>query len=160
MKDASGFYPQRAQPNQPTDCSLDSCLTSVGGSQRDQETEFRWCKDLKESRNFLSPTISDSKKSFDVEVHASDLSMSVGVQGGNWNSNSSYTGKVFKERHADVNFLDQTTKQTDSIKPENEDVIKGFQLSCFAPKLDLNVREENHVATKCKQFDLNGFSWC
>lgn len=160
MKDVSGFCPQQTQSNQPTDCSLDSCLTSIGGSQRDQETEFRWCKDLKENRKSLSPIVNDSKKAFDVEVHASDLSMSVGVQGGNWNGNSSYTDKVFKKRNADVNFLDQTAKRRDSIKPENENIFEGFQLSCFAPKLDLNIHDENDAASRCKQFDLNGFSWC
>lgn len=140
-KDVSGFGLQQQLSNQPADCSLDSCLTSLGGPQRDED---RWCKDMKENtRKFVSPIVNDSIKAFDDEqVHASDFSMSVGVRGGN--SSSSYT------------------KRTDTIKPEDDhdDNIHEFQLSCFAPKLDLNIHEENHGASRSKQFDLNGFTWC
>lgn len=171
MKDVSGFCPQQKQTNQPIDFSLDGCLTSCGGFQRDQElhnnrmgliplaskidndtllqqTELRWCKDLKESR----------KKELDVKLHASDLSMSVGVQGEKLNGNRSYTEEEFRKRDTDVNFLNQNTKRTDSVKPENEEIAQGFQLSCFAPNLDLNIHENNDPASRRKQFDLKGFN--
>ncbi|XP_028773219.1 myb-related protein 2-like isoform X2 [Neltuma alba] len=39
LKELQGFYPQQTQNNQPTDCSMDSCLTSCDGSQKEQEIQ-------------------------------------------------------------------------------------------------------------------------
>lgn len=37
LKELQSLCPQQTQATQPTDCSMDSCLTSCEGSQRDQE---------------------------------------------------------------------------------------------------------------------------
>ncbi|KAF5749188.1 putative transcription factor [Tripterygium wilfordii] len=87
-----GLCPQPAQTTQPTDCSVDSCLTSCDRSQKDQEThhngmglrpynggilfehkeitegpmlpqaELKWCEDLKENKMFLSPMSNDTER--------------------------------------------------------------------------------------------------
>lgn len=42
LKELQGLcHPQQTQANQPNDCSMDSCLTSCEGSQRDQEIHNR-----------------------------------------------------------------------------------------------------------------------
>ncbi|XP_010257718.1 PREDICTED: myb-related protein 2-like isoform X2 [Nelumbo nucifera] len=37
LKELQDLHPQKTQTTQPTDCSMDSCLTSCEGSQKDQE---------------------------------------------------------------------------------------------------------------------------
>ncbi|KAA8519057.1 hypothetical protein F0562_016169 [Nyssa sinensis] len=179
LKELSGLCPQQTQTTQPTDCSIDSCLTSCEGSQRDQEmhnsgmglrhfnctaplepkdmdSDFRWCEDVKENRKYLLSMARDTETLFPVEINSSELSMSIGLQGGKGNTNN-YTEGRFRGKDKDVNFFDQTTNRIDSIQHENEKLSQGYKLPFFAPKLDLNSRDENDPASSCKQFDLNWF---
>ncbi|KAK9291059.1 hypothetical protein L1049_009244 [Liquidambar formosana] len=91
-KELQSLCPQQTQTTQPTDCSMDSCLTSCEGSQREQEihnagmglrpyngsasfeakeiveepnvqqTELKWRDDLKEKRMFLSSMGKDTER--------------------------------------------------------------------------------------------------
>uniref|UniRef100_A0A5B7C579 HTH myb-type domain-containing protein n=1 Tax=Davidia involucrata TaxID=16924 RepID=A0A5B7C579_DAVIN len=181
LKELSGLCPQQTQTTQPTDCSIDSCLTSCEGSQRNQEihnsemglrpfnctaplepkdmdSELRWCEDVKENRNYLSSMAKDTERPFHLEINSSELSISIGLQGEKGNT-SSYSEGRFRGNDMDVNFLDKTTNRISSIRPENEKLSQGYKLPYFAPKLDLNSHDENDAASSCKQFDLNGFSW-
>ncbi|PSS21090.1 Myb-related protein [Actinidia chinensis var. chinensis] len=191
MKELSGgLCPQQRQASQPTDCSMDSCLTFCEGSQRDQDmhkngmgliafnsdapfwpkevnneprpqqSELRFCEDLKENRKFLSLMGKNTERAFPIEVNSDDLSMGVGLQGGNGtSSSSSYLERRFRGMDEDLNFREQMTSRTDSIQQEDEKMSRGYKLPYFAPKLDLNARDENDAASNCKQIDLNGFSW-
>ncbi|KAM7500326.1 hypothetical protein LguiA_024740 [Lonicera macranthoides] len=154
INELSGLCPIQNQTIQPTDCSIESCLTEA--SQRDHQ--------INNSNIGLTPfnELKDKRKAFTMEMNSSDLSMSIGIQGGKWNGNNSNrdSEERFRGRNEDINFLDQTMKRTDSVKPENEDLAQAYELSYFAPKLDLNSHDENGAASRCKQFDLNGFSWC
>lgn len=171
LKELQGFCPQQPQANQPTDCSMDSCLTSCEGSQKDQEihnggvrlrpyhgtptlerkeiveepmlqqTELKWRKDLKESK-FLS--------SIGKDRGPGELSIGSG----------SFPEGRFKASNEDEHFQDQTNKKPEGAKLENENLLPEYRLPCFSTKLDLNAHDhENDVASGCKQFDLNGFSW-
>lgn len=171
LKELQGFCPQQPQANQPTDCSMDSCLTSCEGSQKDQEihnggvrlrpyhgtpalepkeiveepmlqqTELKWRKDLKESK-FLS--------SMGKDRGHGELSIGSG----------SFPDGRFKASNEDEHFQDQTNKKPEGAKLENENLLQEYRLPCFSTKLDLNTHDhENDVASGCKQFDLNGFSW-
>lgn len=161
LKELQGLCPQ-----QPTDCSMDSCLTSCEGSLKEQEihnsgiglrpynpsgtmmlepkeTELKWGEALKPSNNKEMMLFATERSP------GGELSMSVGLQSekGNGNSNS-------------TSFLDQNNKRTDSIKMENEKHSPSYRIPYFAStKLDLNSHDENDGASNCKQFDLNGFSW-
>lgn len=154
INEFSGLCPIQNQTIQPADCSIESCLTEA--SQRDHH--------INNSNIGLTPfnDLKDKRKAFTMEMNSSDLSMSIGIQGGKWNGNNSNrdSEERFRGRNEDINFLDQTMKRTDSVKPENEDLAQAYELSYFAPKLDLNSHDENGAASRCKQFDLNGFSWC
>ncbi|XP_024984097.1 myb-related protein 2-like [Cynara cardunculus var. scolymus] len=162
MKDVSN------RSNQPTDCSIDSCLTYGEGQQMDQEMmglnflngssnaplkskkvedepENIWCEEMKRNKKFLS---------------SSDLSMSVGLESSEWNTDRSYSEQRFTCRDEDAIFMDQVTRnKTEPIKPENMDITQKFQLPYFEKKLDLNAHDENDAASSRKQFDLNGLSW-
>ncbi|XP_031103444.1 myb-related protein 1-like isoform X1 [Ipomoea triloba] len=181
IKELPGFCQQQAQATQPTDCSLDSCLTSSEGSLRDHEmrnsqmglrslnfgahmestdlynetrlkqTEFRWCDDIWENRKYLSK--------MDEETKNNGLSVSTGLQGGKWNGNSNYSDRRFTGTDADVKLFAQAVDRSDTSKPEKQKTSQEYKLPYFGPKLDLNTDDKTDVASSCKQLDLNGFSW-
>lgn len=103
----------------------------------------------------MSPIGQDTDKAYEMQLHASDLSMRVGVQGGNWNSNGrDVQEKMDRDIDANLSYL-----RTHSVKQEDKKSRQGFQISHSAPKLDLNIHDDSDAASNCKQFDLNGFSW-
>ncbi|KAE8684157.1 Myb family transcription factor APL [Hibiscus syriacus] len=150
LKDLQGLCPQQGitQGTPPTDCSMDSCLTSCDGSQKEQEMHNNGICLRRYNSNSLPEDQSlpqNKLKSFNnikigneaerrmffADKSASDLSMSVGLQG---------------------------EKGHPSNNRRNED-RESLTLPYFATKLDLNVHEDNAAASSCKQFDLNGLSW-
>ncbi|CAK9188136.1 unnamed protein product [Ilex paraguariensis] len=170
MHELSSLCPQQTHRAQPTDCSVDSCLTYCEGSLRDQEmhnnlmlkpltrsapiepkdignelrlqqADFRCPEDMKENHKCGSTMAGDREKEFAMKTNSSNLSMSIGFQGGTWNANSSYP-------------------EGSLAKLENEKMSsQRYKVPYFGPKLDLNAHVENDAALSCKQFDLNGFSW-
>lgn len=110
VKELPGFALQQSQMPQPTDCSMDSCLTSCEGSLRDQEMQHN-------TQMMIKPL---------------NLSMSIGLQGERWNS-----------KH---------------ILQEKQMSSEEYKLPFFAHKLDLNIDDSADAASRCNQFDLNGFS--
>lgn len=131
------------------DGSVDSCLTSCDGTMRDQElyqnpiglkyinftapTEPRNRIDNKESAKYLA------ENTFVTETNLHSLSMSIGLQGGEW----SWKGG----------------DQNDSTKAERRKSSPDLELPLLSTRFDLNTDDENSVASRCKQLDLNGFSW-
>ncbi|KDP20269.1 hypothetical protein JCGZ_06855 [Jatropha curcas] len=187
LKELQGLCPQQTQTTPPTDCSVDSCLTSCEGSQKEQEihntgmglrpyngsalleskdmaeehmlhqTELKWGED---NKMFLSPMGNNAERRiFSSERSSSDLSMRVGLQGESRNPCSGFSEGRYKERNDDDKFPDQTKKTADSVKLQNENISPGYRLPYFATKLDLNTHDEIDAASTCKQLDLNGFSW-
>ncbi|XP_058078184.1 myb-related protein 2-like isoform X2 [Magnolia sinica] len=173
MKEMPGFCTQQTQTNQIADCSMDSCLTSCEGSQKEQEMHnvgmrFRafhgnapviakgngedsmpdtgeiepvWSEDPNDRKMFSSEGMI-----FPVKRNSSDLSMSIRVQGAKGSENT-ISEAILHERHAEEHSLG------------NGNPSKGFRLSYLTGQLDLNAHDENDVASSCKEFDLNGFSW-
>ncbi|TYH46082.1 hypothetical protein ES332_D11G311000v1 [Gossypium tomentosum] len=168
LKDLQGLCPQQGQTQAtpPTDCSMDSCLTSCDGSQKEQEihnngiflrtynsTSFMEQRDHVPKDRLVPQTelkpFTDMKLGNDAERRmffadrsTSDLSMSVGLQGEK--GHGSFSEGKFNSRNEDQEgFKLQTVNR----------------LPYFATKLDLNVHEEVDAASSCKQFDLNGLSW-
>ena len=96
-------------------------------------SDLRWCEQVKK-KNFLTPLGKNAeRRSYDVERSHSNLSMSIGLEGG-----------------------------TESMKPVTEKVSQDYRLNSYfaAARLDLNAREDQiEAATSSKQLDLNGFSW-
>lgn len=190
MKELSDLCLQQKQKTQPTDCSIDSCLTtSCEGSLRDQElynnlvglkpvnfraptepkdndneirlqkTELRWREDLEDRRKFYTTANENVEKVFLPETNSSNLSMSIGLQGGKWNSSGNYSEERFKGAKADAKFFNQNTDSNDLMKLEKQKTSSEMKLPFFSTKLDLNTDDENDAASSCKQLDLNGFSW-
>ncbi|KAK8542350.1 hypothetical protein V6N13_137076 [Hibiscus sabdariffa] len=158
LKDLQGLCHQKTQPNRPADCSVDSCLTSIEGSQKEHEihnngiclrpynlitkdpwlpqTEMKAFQDIKENKTVQSSTGKIAEKTMffaHKSSSGSDLSMTVGLQGG-------------KSNGFNINSSSSSRNVEDG-------------LHYFATKLDLNVDEENDVALRSKEFDLNGLGW-
>ncbi|OVA03928.1 SANT/Myb domain [Macleaya cordata] len=186
LKELSGLCNQQTQTTHPADCSIDSCLTSCEGSQKDQEmqniamglrpytdntqlgtkekiecrlerTEPLWSEQLNENKMFCSPTGRDTEMMiFPVQRSSTDVSLSIRVQGEKGIC-SGVSDAELKEKKEAANFLDQTNSIRSVIQLENEKKPKGLGLPYPSSKLDLNAQEENDVSN-CRHFDLNGFS--
>ncbi|KAL3839272.1 hypothetical protein ACJIZ3_023863 [Penstemon smallii] len=172
-KEVSDMCMQQIQTTPPTDCSLDSCLTSCEVSLRDQELynrplglkpinlgaviepsdsdKHRWHEE-KERRNLFSleNDNEDKVKAFVKEINPNILSMSVG----------NYPGDMSKETDGDVIFYQNTDRNRDGfMELEKQKTPSESKLPFFSTKLDLNAEDENNDVSSCKQLDLNGFSW-
>ncbi|KAK6126394.1 hypothetical protein DH2020_039844 [Rehmannia glutinosa] len=172
MKELSDLCLQQTQTDQPTNCSTHNGLNSCKGSMRDQErytsslglkplnfraptepranenetrTGLRWHEDLKGCRNYLSDNVENE---FARENGFDNLSMNIGK----WNGNGNHT-------ESDARFSYQNTDNIDLMKPEKQKTTQELKLPFFSTKLDLNIDDEDSVASSCKQLDLNGFSW-
>ncbi|KAK6937529.1 MYB-CC type transcription factor, LHEQLE-containing domain [Dillenia turbinata] len=192
LKDMTSLCPQQIQMTQPADCSIDSCLTSCEGTQKEQEihnggmsmglrprtssgileskdadeeqrlkqSELKWCGDMKDDRKLHSRIVTDTeRKMFPSERFSSDLSMSIGLQGGKEIGKGSYAEESFERRDGDNRFLNQTHNRTVSVQREDGKIFNEHRVTYFPAKLDLNVHDENNATANCKEFDLNGFSW-
>ncbi|PIN16812.1 hypothetical protein CDL12_10543 [Handroanthus impetiginosus] len=189
MKELSDLCLRQTQTTQPTDCSMDSCLTSCEGSMRDQELyhnsiglrpinfgapteprvndnetslqkmELRWHEDPKEGRKNLLMANDNVENTFIKKTNLNGLSMSIGLQGGNWNGKGNYPEERSKGQEADAKLFKQTSDSDDLMKPEKQRRSPELNQPFFSTKLDLNTDDYNDVASSCKQFDLNGFSW-
>ncbi|KAI4378381.1 hypothetical protein MLD38_015868 [Melastoma candidum] len=171
---------QKLQANQLTDCPVDSCLASCEGSQKDQEIHengialrpyscsiflgpkadvgaekinLTWVGKAGFEKRFPSPVIEDEGRSF---LQPSHLSMSIGCGSGDGSPAGGNNRK-----HDDVKILRYRPETIlDSVKLESDHRPPPCNRTCYLKaKLDLNTREENGIASRCKQFDLNGFSW-
>ncbi|KAG5582718.1 hypothetical protein H5410_053345 [Solanum commersonii] len=188
IKELSGFHSQHTQATQPTDRSIDSCLTSRDGSSRDntmhdnqiglrpfdftpsieckdiendtrlQQKELRWCDNLKENRRLFSPMNEGREKAFTRETNCNNLSMSIGFQDEKLNGSMNHSDGNFNGTERDVKLFHQVTNRSESV-PQRHKSSQEYKLSYFEPKLDLNMHDETDAASSCKQFDLNGFSW-
>ncbi|KAI3683641.1 hypothetical protein L1987_84151 [Smallanthus sonchifolius] len=147
----SGVKDGSTHTNQPTDCSIESCLTYGEGQQTEQE--------------MIGLTLLKSKKvDHEPELSASDLSMSVGgLKSSEWNTSRSYAEERFMDRGENVILMDQNQqtnqRNIDSVKEENAEMPQKLQFPYFGQKLDLNAHDGNDAASSSKHFDLNGLSW-
>ncbi|GFQ08205.1 myb family transcription factor apl [Phtheirospermum japonicum] len=157
MKELSDLYLQQKQTtNQPTDCSIDSCLTtSCENPLRDQEL-YNNLTALKpvnfgsnvETGNDIDINV-DNKAFMSSEPSSSNLSMSIGFQGGKFNAIGSYPEERYKG-----------DGRNELMKMEKQKTPSEIKMPNFSTRLDLNMDDENagdHL--NCKQLDLNGFSW-
>ncbi|XP_026399056.1 myb-related protein 2-like isoform X1 [Papaver somniferum] len=184
LKNPLALCHAQGQTTQPTDGSLDSCLTTCEGSHADQDmqnvgmglrpyqqtapltqketrefrleqTEPTWREKITETKMFSSPIESDLESMlFPIKGRTSDLSISTTANG--------KTGKtrisISERRDKDDNFQDQSDDRKISICLDNEKKTDIFFPS-VAEALDLNTQGKNGAVSNCKQFDLNGFSW-
>ncbi|KAK1280495.1 hypothetical protein QJS04_geneDACA015147 [Acorus gramineus] len=181
LKDMSGPYTQKTHANHLGDCSMDSCLTSCEGSQKDhdapnakkglkpypddapmnhtQEEKHESCqqaydKDLNGLKTFSSTRREPEKMIISEQCGSDDLSMSTGVRGDKGRG-SYHPDTSCKETDVRHTLADQwPARQQDQMNQ-----LRGYRATYSMTQLDLNVQDEGDDSAHGKQFDLNGFSW-
>ncbi|KAF9661158.1 hypothetical protein SADUNF_Sadunf19G0038600 [Salix dunnii] len=174
LKDLQGLCPQQTQLTRPNDCSMDSCLTSIEGSQKEQEihnngmglrpynsnalvepkvipgehalqqTELKWGEDLRDNKMFLSSMRNDTERR-NFSAERSCSDLSISV------------GLQGERRQANGCFAEakfKGSREYDSFQD-----MTNKRVPCFATKLDLNSHGQIDAASGCRQLDLNGSSW-
>lgn len=189
LKELQGLCAQQIQTNPPTDCSVDSCLTSCEGSHKDQEIHNNGIglRPYSGGSVLLDPKgITDEPRTEKIEfkwggdlkedrmflsygVKEMERSFPGGLGQGHLSMSIGLEGGLgcsevknkAKEVGGSVNFLERLHSRADSANMDSNQRSCGNQLHYFEAKLDLNAREETDVASSGKQFDLNGngFGW-
>ncbi|KAF8370186.1 hypothetical protein HHK36_031776 [Tetracentron sinense] len=184
LKELPSLCPQQhIQTTQPTDCSMDSCLTSCEGSQKDQEMHnhemgylrpYHGNASLEQKVIGKEPRLEQTEFTWCDDLKENQMFLSstdkdeeriiLAVQRSSSdlyaNVGISFSEGRLKERDEDNNSLGQTNTRTkQAVQKDHEKISKGLRSPCFTAKLDLNTHDENDAASSCKQFDLNGFSW-
>ncbi|KAF7805710.1 myb-related protein 2-like isoform X2 [Senna tora] len=188
LKELQGFCPQQQpQNNQPTDCSMDSCLTSCDGSQKEQETQ--------NGGMGLRPFNGHHSHTFNMERKEAPMTRNSELKWCNDEVKKNTTflnnplGKTTERRSYAVERSpcsnlsmsiglegdtenngssmypperlmmgrESSDSKTDSIKAVEDKVSMSHYYQIV--RLDLNTRQENDAAMSCKNLDLNGFSW-
>ncbi|KAI3723255.1 hypothetical protein L2E82_34717 [Cichorium intybus] len=131
--------------NQPTDGSIDSCLTFCKGPQVDQHMIGLNFLNSTSNRPLKSKKAEDMKRNINF-LSSNYLSMNVGR-----NTSSSYSEQRFT--------MDQVMRRkSEVVKLENPEASQKLHLPSFEKKLHLNAHDENDIASSRKQVDLNGLS--
>ncbi|XP_042411368.1 myb-related protein 2-like [Zingiber officinale] len=141
-------------PSQLADCSVESCLTSSEGSQKDQ--------DMHDAGMGLRTA---------AVVHQEGFSLSMKQFGGRsklehtrhaWCSDPSEQKKtlsMLKDPETENKSLEHPSSKRASVQHDRRKQPDGFGLPCLTTELELKIHEDNGGASGCKQFDLNGFCW-
>ncbi|KAK9170647.1 hypothetical protein Syun_002787 [Stephania yunnanensis] len=160
-------YHQQPQTTQPTDCSIDSCLTSCEGTRRDEETPNTGIglrlyqltpalrsKETREDKRIEQYELEEAEeqnksKSFPTTGGRDGEKMIFPIQK---RSNSLCMSTM-------VNGSNQASSRGYLAQLEIETKPNELRLPSLTSQLDLNAQDENDGGSSYKQFDLNGFSW-
>ncbi|XP_010938143.1 myb-related protein 2 [Elaeis guineensis] len=186
LQEIPGLHTVQAHAAQFADCSVDSCLTSCEGSQKEQErynvcmgtylgnshpclqqfkadtgleqAHLAWHGDLKEQKTFSLSIVRDSEANFfPVQRDSRTLSMNIKAEREKVD-NSTVSDARRKERDGKEAFLKPNSKRPAVLQGKGKE-SNGFGLPTLTTQLDLNAHEQNDDPPNCKEFDLNGLSW-
>ncbi|KAJ6815288.1 myb-related protein 2-like [Iris pallida] len=187
MEETSSLHTLHGHTVQLADCSMDSCLTSCEGSQKDQEIhdtsiglrtyhsnshlytnqigeetraeqyQGTWFGDLNDHKPFSSSMVKESGRIFFPIQNEANV-LSTSITAQIEKESSTSSEARRRERHEEYYFEEPNSKKT-GIKQEQEKESNGFGDPCLTELLDLNVHDDDNASLNCKKFDLNGFSW-
>ncbi|KAM0950627.1 putative transcription factor MYB-HB-like family [Dioscorea sansibarensis] len=174
----------QAQTVKLPDCSLESCLTTVQGSQQDQDinklstglTIYSTSLDGKHrtalmlaqpqtawGRNTNSHIIDPSarggysnKTIFQVKMNSGDLSMSL-TDKGDKDSSNVISGQQQKEIGTEDRYDNQHNCNAPGGQVDKRSQSNEHGMSWLESQLDLNVQDDNDAPSVCKKIDLNGY---
>ncbi|XP_064970685.1 myb-related protein 2-like isoform X3 [Musa acuminata AAA Group] len=169
--------------------SVDSCLTSSEGSQREQDThaaimglrvshqdfplyvkqfgehtrleqtQNAWHGDLSKQKTFTSSILRDSQRA-SFPIQRDLNIIQASVKPQREIRDSGTVPEARKKDRDDEDmFLEHTSSKRAAVKQESRKQSDGFELPCLTTDLELKIHEDTEGASSCKKFDLNGFSW-
>lgn len=188
MENISSLHTLQTHQAQLADCSMDSCLTTCEGSQKDQEihnisiglrtyhgnsplythqitedarldqSQPTWCEDYNDHKTFSSSLLKDQERTA-FSVQRDSSILTMSIAGQREKENSgAVTEPKRRGGDEDVYFEEPDSKRT-AIKQEHGKQCNGFGMSCVTTQLDLNAHDDDDTVQNCKKFDLNGLSW-
>lgn len=186
LEQIPGLHTLQAHAAQFADCSVDSCLTTCEGSQKEQErynvsmgtylgnshpclqqfkaetgleqAQLAWHGDLNEQKTFSPSIVRDSRATF-FPVQRDSRTLSTNIKAERERADISTTPDARrKERDSKDAFLEPNSKRPPVLQERGKE-SNGFGLPSVTTQLDLNTHGENDGPPNCKHFDLNGFSW-
>ncbi|ERM97246.1 hypothetical protein AMTRI_Chr01g126550 [Amborella trichopoda] len=187
LTEAPSLNNQQAQKSHLADCSMDSCLTSCEGPQKDQETQnisiglgyhsnsLLWQKAEREEFRVQRPNHSTGESLKDTKHYSPSperkmhlLTSSFGDTINNvrapgdkgacsTNSDARRKERGFEGACGEPPRKRSVASRTQALDIEQTEVFD--RLSNHTAVLDLNAHDENDASSECKEFDLNGFSW-
>ncbi|MQM19100.1 hypothetical protein Taro_052099, partial [Colocasia esculenta] len=183
QKETPGLQGLPAQKNQFVDCSVDSCLTSSEGTQKDREMHnismslrtyiddlplctsqnglhTTWADSLNGCKMYSSSTMKDPDRIISpARRDSGDMSMSIKVERDK-GSGISISEVRRRDRERENICLEQADRKRTAFEHARERTSGSFGQPVVTAELDLNTHDENAgAAPSFKQFDLNGFSW-
>uniref|UniRef100_A0A1D1Z681 Myb family transcription factor APL n=1 Tax=Anthurium amnicola TaxID=1678845 RepID=A0A1D1Z681_9ARAE len=188
LNEMAAFQNLPEQKNQHADCSMDSCLTSSEGIQKDQDIhninmrlranndnmpfctnlngenrlgqiQLAWADTLKECKLFSSSVAKKQERTTSpARRNYGDLSISIRVEREK-GSGDTISEVRRRERERDNFYLEQPNRQRTVFEQDREKTSSSFGHTDGIAELDLNTHDENATAPGFKEFDLNGFSW-
>ncbi|XP_020597687.1 myb-related protein 2-like [Phalaenopsis equestris] len=151
---------------QHADCSIDSCLTSCEGSQKEQKMHGINLNLQGYHSNLSSGT---NEKHENVRFESINSGWWCGELNGhnmfsqprvNVSENCSLPVSKTNCRQIDkYNSDHERPNYGGTVQQESSKNLNEFGMPCLTPQLDLNTRDDNDAARNCNEFDLNGFSW-
>ncbi|CAA7392973.1 unnamed protein product [Spirodela intermedia] len=186
LREMAVFRGFQAQRHQLADCSMDSCLTSSEGAQKDREMQNIRMRLGTYNDDFTICTNHDGQNGLghiqpswtDTQNECKKLSSSVGKDAGRamlpWKDAGDLSMGITIERLTEsdrgVTVYNVKKKDREGEKLFHESKIMAFDQDREKPsgsfgqedisaELDLNTQDKSAEAPNFKMFDLNGFSW-
>ncbi|KAJ6832464.1 myb-related protein 2-like [Iris pallida] len=187
MEETSSLHTLQGHTAQLADCSMDSCLTSCEGSQKEQENhdvsiglrthlsisplytnqigeEIRaeqyqgtWFGDLNDHKTFSSSTEKESGRTF-FPIQSEANILSMSIRAQKEREGCGATSEARRrERHEEYYFEEPKNKKPATQQGGKQSDV--FRDPCLKAQLDLNTHDDDNGPLKCKKFDLNGFNW-
>lgn len=186
LREMPVFRGLQAQRHQLADCSMDSCLTSSEGAQKDREMQNirirlgtysddlpictsherqnglshvqpSWTDARNESKRLPSSVGKDAERAIPPWKDAGDLSMGITIERRKESDRGVSVYNVKKkDREGEILFHESKIM---AFEQDREKTSRSFVQEDISAELDLNTQEENAEPPNFKLFDLNGFSW-
>ncbi|KAF8049096.1 hypothetical protein N665_2294s0003 [Sinapis alba] len=168
IKEFQNLCTQQMQTTYPPDCSsLESCLTSSEGAQKNPKTQENNKLGL---RTYLGDSNSEQKEPL---FQGMELTWTEGPRGNPYLSTMvsdaeqrvSYSERSPARLSIGVGIHGHRGHQQGNINEYEEERLKDksedhkLETQGTTTELDLNTHVENYCTTRPKQLDLNGFSW-
>lgn len=189
MEDISSLHTLQAHQAQLADCSMDSCLTSCEGSQKEQEMHNNISIGLRpyhgnqalytqqmgedmrldqsqpawceelQDHKTFSSSIVKDQERTVFPVQRDSNILSMSITAQRETEGSGIIAEARRRGRDEDFYFEEPSNKRTATKQEHGKQCNGFGMSCITTELDLNIHDDDDAVQNCKKFDLNGLSW-